>query len=282
MKRNLVYLTAILICAGIFLLFVSGAGNHKDTLPPVITFPEEVPEVSVLAPREEFLRGVTAQDDADGDVTASLVVVSVRLLDPAGKVQVTCAAFDAAGNVTQATRQGVYTDYVNPRFSLNASLTFDQKADLDMFGIVGAADMLDGDISHRVRVSILDDASIGDIGIHEVELKVTNSLGGTARLVVPVEVYASGTYSGSLQLKDYLVYLPVNGRLDAESYLKSYSRAGSEISLERGLPAGYTLEMNSNVQPDVPGVYTVEYLVTQTTGAGAFPGYAKLIVVVEG
>jgi hypothetical protein len=40
--------------------------------------------------------------------------------------------------------------------------------------------------------------------------------------------------------------------------------------------------MKSDVQPDVPGVYTVEYRVTQTAGVGTYTGYAKLIVVVEG
>lgn len=286
MKRNLIYLAAILICAGLFALVVFGVSRQMDSQPPEITFPAEIPEISVLEPRDAFLRDVTAHDDRDGDVTDSLVVASVRLLDPDGTVQVRYAAFDAAGNVAQATRQGVYTDYENPRFSLDTSLTFAYNSDFDVFGVVHAADMLDGDISHRIRISSVDDAPISGVGEHEVELKATNSLGGTASLVVPVEVYASGTYDAALALKDYLVYLPADERLDAESYLQSYSRAGKWISLEKGMPAGYALEMKNNVQPGVPGVYTVEYRVTETVGAGdgarVYTGYAKLIVVVEG
>ena len=286
MKRNLVYLAAILICAGLFALFVFGAAHQTDSQPPEITFPAEIPELSALEPRDAFLQGVTAHDDVDGDVTESLVVASVRLLDQEGTVQVHYAAFDAAGNVAQATRQGVYTDYENPRFSLSTSLTFADNSNFDVFDVVRAADMLDGDISHRIRICSVDDAPISGIGVHEVELKTSNSLGGTASLVVPVEVYAAGTYDAALTLKDYLVYLPADESLDAESYLKSYSRAGTERSLENGMPRGYTLEMKNNVQTGVPGVYTVEYRVSETVGAGdgarVYTGYAKLIVVVEG
>jgi hypothetical protein len=132
---------------------------------------------------------------------------------------------------------------------------------------------------------LLDDSPISDPGTHQVEVRVSNSLGDTVRLVIPVEVYTSGTYDATLSLTDYLVYLPVGGELDAKSYLDTYTLGGS-ISLRDGIPKGYSLKMNSNVQPDVPGVYTVEYRVTQTIGTGIYAreytGYAKLIVVVEG
>ena len=53
---------------------------------------------------------------------------------------------------------------------------------------------------------------------------------------------------------------------------------------EHDQPEGFSLEMKSNVKPEVPGVYTVEYRVTRQDEAGnnSVTGYAKLIVVVEG
>jgi hypothetical protein len=164
-------------------------------------------------------------------------------------------------------------------------MTFPDNAEFDISPMFQAEDKLDGDISHRVRVTPLGDAPISEPGTHDVEVRVNNSLGDTVRLVIPVEVYASGTYEATLGLTDYLVYLPAGGELNAESYLDAYIRGG-RVSLQEGLPEGYTLEMKNNVQPDVPGVYTVEYRVTQTVGTGTntrnYTGYAKLIVVVEG
>ena len=286
MKKNLVYLAAILMCTCVFLMYVFVVKTQADTRAPEISFPEEIPAISVLDPETDFLQDVTAYDKADGDVTDSLVVASVRLVDTDGTVQVTYAAFDKAGNVAQAVRQGVYTDYESPRFSLSTSLTFSGSTYFDIFDLVHAEDQLDGNISHRIRITSMDEAAINAVGMHEVELQTSNSLGETVNLVVPVEVYAPGTYDASLTLKDYLIYLPVNGKLDAKSYLEAYTRAGMQTILSGGMPAGFTLDMKNNVRMDVPGVYTVEYRVTQTVGAGAgataYTGYAKLIVVVEG
>ena len=57
---------------------------------------------------------------------------------------------------------------------------------------------------------------------------------------------------------------------------------GQTISLAGGLPEGFSLEMKSDVKPEVPGVYTVEYRVTRQDENNSVIGYAKLIVVVEG
>jgi hypothetical protein len=285
MKKNLFYLGLITICTGAFLLYLLIYQIGIDNQAPTIHFSDEVLEFSVQDSKEMFLKGVTARDDVDGDVTDSLVVASIQLVDGSGTIQVTYAAFDAAGNATKAVRKARFTDYEPPRFSLNRSMTFTSNSEFNIFYMVQAEDMLDGDISHRIRITSLDESSITTIGTHRLELKVSNSLGETVRLEIPVEVYADGTYDATLSLTDYLIYLPVGEKLDAESYLDAYIRGG-RVSLREGLPEGYALEMKSNVQSDVPGVYTVEYRVTQTVSAGTnvrnYTGYAKLIVVVEG
>jgi hypothetical protein len=149
-----------------------------------------------------------------------------------------------------------------------------------------AQDVLDGDISHRIRVTSLGEQAITSVGIHQVELRVSNSMGDTVRLEIPVEIYAADAYSATLTLTDYLVYLPAGEELDVESYLKAYTRGNATVSLRGGLPEGCTMDVKNQVQTDVPGVYTVEYRISQTvgtgTGARTNTGYAKLIVVVEG
>lgn len=286
MKRNLFYIALILLCACVFVLYLAIHQSQTDTQPPTISFSGEMLAVSTQDPREALLQGVTAKDDVDGDVTDSAVVADIRLADKDGTIQVTYAAFDKAGNVTKAVRTAKYTDYRSPRFSLNASLTFAYNSRFDIFSVVEAEDVLDGDISHRIRITSLDESAIATVGDHLVELKARNSLGETVSLIVPVEVYAAGTYAATLTLTDYLIYLPVHGELNEEDFLNEYTRANTTVSLQGALPEGYSVEIESNVQPDVPGVYTVEYRATQTVGVGnnikTYTGYAKLIVVVEG
>jgi hypothetical protein len=282
MKKHLISLVLTLVCVGACCLYLLIDQKRTDTQPPVISFGEEMLEISTKDPQKLLLQGVTAQDKVDGDVTASLVVESLELLDPDGTIRVTYAAFDKAGNVTKAVRQAKFTDYESPRFSLSQSLTFAYNSGFDIFRMIRAQDALDGDISHRIRVTSLDESSVTTMGLHQVELRVSNSLGETVKLVIPVEVYAAGSYEATLKLKEYLIYLPAGETLDAESYLDVFSRSGNSVALANGLPEGYSLDMKSDVQPDVPGVYTVEYRVTQTAGVGTYTGYAKLIVVVEG
>jgi hypothetical protein len=276
----------LIICIGAFSLYLLIDRQNTDRERPTITVSEEALELSVQAPQEAYLQGVTAFDDKDGDVTASLVVSSVRLLDSDGTIEVTYAAFDKAGNVASTVRNAKYTDYVSPRFTANQSLTFPAGPNFDLLKILQAQDVLDGDISHRVRMTYLDEQAIITVGTHRVELRVSNSMGETVRLEIPVEVYAADTYNATLTLTDYLIYLPAGEELDVESYLKAYTKGNATVSLRGGLPEGCTLDVKNQVQTDVPGVYAVEYRVSQTVGTGANAktntGYAKLIVVVEG
>lgn len=283
-KKLLVSVLIMLICTGAFLIYLLIDEGKSDTKPPVISFSDAVLEISTKASREDYLRGVAAEDNIDGDVTASLVVDSVRFSGADGAIQVTYAAFDAAGNVAKAVRMARYTDYESPRFELTQSLTFLESSMYDIFDVVKAEDCLDGDISHRVRITNLGEQNLSEVGIHLVEVSVRNSLGETVTLELPVEVYATGVYDASLKLTDYLIYLPVGTELNAESFLDSYSYFGMQFSLRDELPKGYSLDIKNHVLPHVPGVYTVEYRVSKETddGGKAYTGYAKLIVVVEG
>lgn len=282
MRKSLIYLILTFVFVAVFALYMIVVQGGIDTRPPEIFFDGTMLELSAKAADEAYMQGVRATDNKDGDVTSSLVVESIKLLDSDGTIRITYAAFDAAGNVRKALRTARYTDYESPRFFLNRSLTFAYNSGFDIFNIVRAEDALDGNISHRVRVTSMDDSAIASVGMHQVQLRVTNSLGETVQLVVPVEVYAAGTYGANLTLTDYLIYLPVGAQLDAEQFLHTYTRGSTKVSLQNGVPEGCMLQMKNDVRTDVPGVYTVEYRVSQTVGKETYTGYAKLIVVVEG
>lgn len=286
MKRNIVYLALALLCIGVFSVYLLTENARLDTQPPEISFPDGISEFLMQDGKDVYLRDVTAYDERDGDVTASLVVDSVRLVNKDGTVDVTYAAFDKAGNVKKAVRTARCSDYESPRFSLLTSMAFTSNSGFDLFKLVKAKDMLDGDISHRVRITSLDETGVSGVGTHEIELRVSNSLGETVRLVIPVEVYASGVYDAQVTLTDYLVYLPKGTKLNEKSYLNTFAVGSLSQNLRGGIPGDLTVDVKSTVQPDVPGVYTVEYRVKQSASTGnntkAHTGYAKLIVVVEG
>lgn len=282
MRKNLICLMLAFVLVAVFALCMFFVQGRTDTRPPVLSFSGTMLELSTKDPDEAYMKGVSAVDKRDGDVTASVVVESVRLVSSDGTIEITYAAFDTAGNVRKAVRTARYTDYESPRFYLNRSLTFAQNSGFDIFRVVEARDALDGDISHRVRINSLDETSVATLGMHELELRVSNSMGEMVKLVVPVEVYAAGTYEATLSLTDYLIYLPAGAQLDPERFLDTYSRSNLRIPLGDGVPEGVTLQVKNNVRTDVPGVYTVEYRVTQTVGMQNYTGYAKLIVVVEG
>lgn len=284
-KRNWIYLVLIALCIGVWAAYWAIDQMGTDHRAPEIITSADAPAVSVLEPASAFLQGVTATDNVDGDVTGSLVVESVKLLDTDGTVELTYAAFDAAGNVAKVRQQAKYTDYESPRFSLNQTLAFSQNTNVDLFQYIAATDKVEGDISHRIRITSLDQNSLSAPGTYDVELRVNNSLGDSVKLIVPVEIYQAGSYGATVELTDYLVYLPVGADFYAKNYLSAFIRSGNRVSLRNHIPSEYSLHVIGEVDTDTPGVYQVAYRVTelpQNSSAKSVVGYSKLIVVVEG
>lgn len=288
-KRSWLLLLLIAVCVAAFFGYREIAALRADTRAPQIYMDGQTPELSVEDSRTALLHGVTASDNVDGDVTDSLVVESVTLLDSDGTISVGYAAFDSAGNVAKANREARYTDYESPRFTLNAPLIYTLDHSFDVLSTIGAVDAIDGDIQHRVRATVKGSKSVTALGVHKVQFQVTNSLGDTVSLELPVEVCSPGIYNAALSLTDYLVYLPKGSQFDAQEYLDSFTWLGEERHLGGRLPTDYSLKTRGTVRTGEPGVYTVEYRVTYTDRDERNPefdrkytGYSKLIVVVEG
>ena len=282
MRKKWLPVAALVLCTALFLGCRIYDRLRTDSQPPQITVEDTLLRVSLAQGQEALLQGVTARDDTDGDVTGSLLVESITGVGEDGSVTVVYAAFDSSGNVAKQTRSVILTDYESPRFTLESPLVFLYGSGFDPLNWIGAQDLLDGDISHRIRATLLDESTISAEGIHNVRFQVTNSLGDTAVLTLPVEVYHSGRYDGQLSLTDYLIYLPQGAAFDAGIYLESYLISGRELDLTQGLPDTMTLETQGTVDTQAAGVYTVSYLLSYTQGNQIYEGYSKLIVVVEG
>ena len=285
-KKNLLLLVPITLSAALFLGYRAWDGLQTDKTPPQISIGQESLQVSVSAPKSALLKGVTAEDNQDGDVTDSLLVEKISMVDGDGTIEVSIAAFDASGNVAKTIRTARYTDYQGPRFSLNRSLTFAQDSNFDLLAAISATDPKDGNIQHRIRATSLDNSAVSAVGNHEVEFRVTNSLGDTVRVTLPVTVYAADAYGLELELKNYLVYLKTGSSFDADHYLYAVSRGLNSVSLMDGIPSNYSIRTSGEVNTSRPGVYPVDYTVTyiQPTvdGTQYISGIARLIVIVEG
>lgn len=277
-KINRLCLVLMILCLALLGAYRVYDRVRTDANPPEILFPEEELEVSVLDPRDALLEGISAADQEDGDVTSSLIVEQVKLADSDGTISITYAAFDSAGNVAKSVRTARYSDYNSPVISLSAPMAFPLSSGFDVLDVVKAEDVLDGDISQHIRATSLDKSSVTAQGTHDVEFKVTNSLGDTVTLILPVEVYPSGVYNATLTLTDYLIYLPQGAAFDAADYLNSFSYGASAASMRNGLPWNLSLKTTGEVNTQIPGVYSVGYTVSND----AYTGYTRLIVIVEG
>ena len=281
-KRNMVYQSALLALALILLLGYQTARQlGMDKQGPGITVSTDPLERSVRAPREAYLQGVTAIDDLDGDVTDLIVVESVYGMTPDRLATVTYAAFDRSGNVTKAQRQIRFGDYHSPRFCLNQALVFPSTSGVDVMDFIGAEDLFDGDMVRRVRATLISNSgTLSDPGIHDVKLQVTNSLGDTSELILPVEVYPPEKFNATLTLTDYLIYLPKGASFWADSYPDTVSFAGRTYDLSDN-PAGVTVSVSGSVNTQIPGLYAVTYTVTCDGYGSTGTGCSRLFVVVE-
>lgn len=278
----------LLLCgiAGAALLILGGYRLvnrvRSDITPPEISFASETLTLSVKAPEEAYFAGVTAEDKRAGDVSDTLVIESIYGMNDAGETTVTYAAFDAAGNAAKASRTVLYEDYRAPQFDLRSPLVYEVGTVFDVLGDVTAGDIIDGDLSDAVKATMTTSGTtVEEEGIHEVLFRVTNSIGDTETLSLPVEVVPVDTYSADLLLKNYLLYLPLGATFEPESHLSSMRVRGMTIDLSKHLPSGVSLRVAGDVDTTVPGTYPVSYTTGYTVDGTVYTGYSKLFVVVR-
>ena len=139
---------------------------------------------------------------------------------------------------------------------------------------VGATDVIDGDISVKAHASFDDTTTaLATVGTHNVEISVTNSLGDTSRLVIPVKVVEDVPHSENIPLKAYLVYVKKGESFDPAFYLANADQAQGSSTMGES-----TIQIDSNVNPATAGVYSVDYSLMKNDMISAI---TRLIVVVE-
>ena len=283
MKRIEVLLLGILaVAVGLFGCYYFLVHERIDKVGPEFTVEEKLLEISVKDPEEVLMRGIKAIDDRDGDVTDSILVESIYGINSNQETTVTYAAFDNAGNVSKIQRQVRYKDYEPPRFEAYTTLCFAGGKKFDLLDYVGARDVLEGDIRRRVHATLVSDTeNINAEANHEVKLQVTNSLGDTAELTIPVLVYSPDWYNASIKLSENLIYLERGERFNPRNYLETFVVRGDPIDISAAVPSDVSVEVENEVDTEVPGVYVVTFILSKSVNSVTHSGIAKLIVVVE-
>lgn len=237
-NRWLIVLIPLLFCALVTGIYAFAFVLSDDTTAPVLSVDSEVLEVSVNAAEEELLQGVSAVDDVDGDVTASVLVEGIGKINENHEATITYAAFDSSDNVAKISRTVKFTDYKSPVFGVKNTLVIKNNSNTDVLSFLTAEDMLDGDISRRIKGTLISDtSSLSYAGVHEVEFRVTNSLDDTQRIVLPVEVVANNAYNATVDLgEEYLIYIKRGEAFHPEKYLENLVVGTAEYSLENQNP----------------------------------------------
>lgn len=280
MKKNWMTVAVLVLSILAMVAYQVYDGMRTDTTAPAITVGTEVLEVSVHDGKDVLLQGMTAADVRDGDVTASLVVERVSEINDAHEVTVTYAAFDRSGNVAKAQRTVRYTDYESLRFTLNRPMVYASGSSFDLLAAIRAEDMVDGDISYRIKATSLDETAVTAAGLHSVQFRVTNSMGDTVELTLPVEVYTE-RYNAQLTLTDYLVYIQPGQRFDYMDYLDEFTVRDEVTKLHGTIPSDVILQVTGWVDTETPGVYALLMTMTQEQGTMSYVGCTQLVVVVE-
>lgn len=267
----------------------------EDQTGPVFQMENRIVEVSVKDDESALLKGLTATDAADGDITDSIIVENISPFTGTGHRIVTYAAFDSDNHVAHEKRELVYTDYEASRFKMSKQLAFSMNATNLLDGIT-VEDCIDGDLTKNIRM-MSDDIDTTHVGEYSARLKVTNSAGGVSYLPVTIEIYDASVKFKLPQIKlaENVIYIERGSYFDEEEYLDKIVIDGTEYSLTDGVETYgaafvpqdadddtvgyYRVDIESDVDTDVTGYYEVVYSFEDTefdTGTGK----ARLYVVV--
>lgn len=241
-----------------------------DNTLPVIAMETEEIEISVTDKKEALLKGVTATDEKDGDITEKVLVESVSKFIEPGVFNVTYAVADNDNHVSKVTRRVRYTDYTSPEFYMKRALVYSVDEAVDIRAAVGARDCIDGDISGRVTIAATDFVQ-NTAGVFTVSLQVTNSMGDMINLDVAVHVEGNETMAPEIQLEKSLIYIKKGEKPVFEDYIK-------EVTVNGVLMENYGLLISTNFDSEKEGTYNVHYYISTNEG---YEGHSILTVVVE-
>ena len=243
----------------------------KDTIPPKIT--DEVGElhVGVKDDKKAWLKGLSANDDRDGDITDKILIERVsRFLEP-GKCQVNYVVFDQGNNFSRHQRDIYFDDYQSPRLSLDKPLMYRSGEHIMFTDRLHLWDSIDGDLDYKIKIES-SNVRNSEVGVYEIELHAVTNYGDEVRTRIPVNIVDYSTDGPEIELKQYLAYVKKGEFFDPLSYVTSVvDTDGGEI--DKSL-----ISIHSQVDFSKVGGGQICLEVTNSKG---FRGSTYLTIIVE-
>ncbi len=227
--------------------------NADDTLPS-ITMDSDAIDISYEYTTDQLLEGVSAYDEADGDLTSQVMVGSfTRFIDP-GICDLSYVVFDSSEHMATATRRVHFTDYHSPQFGLAEPLVFAESTtnNTEVRALFSANDVLDGDLTDWITY-VETDAAYNNPGDYTITMEVSNSFGDTVSYAFPIHIYERNTQDFDITLTTPLVYVEQGSSFDPMAYVESIV----DYSGNKYDPA--LLNVTSTVDTGTPGIYEVHY-----------------------
>lgn len=268
LRRITLVLFVVSVC--VFILFYLHEKKNTDTTYPEIKIEGDVLEVNIDATEQDILKGVTAFDGKDGDITSKVVVESISKFIEDGVCKVTYAVADSDKHVVKNSRTIRYKDYTPPRFTMNRALVFNVSETVDISGVMGAIDSIDGDISDKVVITATD-YSTDTVGVFSVSVQATNSKGDIIYLDLPLHIEDTSVLAPVIELSEYLIYVKKGEKPDFNRYVTA-------VTTLSGQTVDYEMVVSTDFDSNKPGVYSVHYYATNPLG---YQSHSVLTVVVE-
>jgi len=179
----------LLVLFGVFGYYYYSTGKKKTENKPAISFADSYnTEISVKATTQELLKGVTASDVEDGDLTNDIIIEQMSHIIKGERREIVYVVCDSDNNVTKVTKEIKYTDYTKPVIeSVEKVPVIKERKYADILSCFKATDVIDGDISEKIRIDSIDTSKDSiNRGVFPVVLSVTNSCGDVAYLETSV------------------------------------------------------------------------------------------------
>lgn len=237
-------------------------------VPPEIECPQDILDISVLQDEAVLLSGVTASDAQDGDLTQEIMVAGISKLISDNTAKVTYMVFDSDDNMAMCERTIRYLDYHRPEIEVRSALNFSRDETMGIISRLRVEDVVDGDISDKIRISTL--RVTDDSNIYTVVAQVTNSLGDSARQELYVTLMDTDPDRPVIYLSEYLTRISQGDAFEPRDYIRSVSVSRKGVSTS-------DVYYETNVDTAVPGTYWVKYYYS----AQGNTGMVIMTVVVE-
>ena len=243
---------------------------------PALKSTKDKISVSCKYTASDLLQGLTASDEEDGDLTDRIIIGNFSDFKSRGLADLDYMVYDSDGNNDACTREVQFSDYKPPQITFDAPCVFFARSatSADLLQNTRAYDMLDGDVTKRVKITETD-ADFKQPGDYSFSVYVFNSFGDEVNMEFPLHLLDPAQKGNTVSLAAAVEYVNKGEDLHPEDYFVGVTNdiTGSPVPTE-----SYTLHIDSDADTSKDGIYEVHY--SAASSDGSILAETWLIVVV--